>query len=198
MMKKLEFYVFPVTFIIGFLIYLLEYPFGAIITIFSLLGLSCLYFYFGFALFNKIPFRRIFKKESYQSISIWRIIGAIVTGFSISIVIVGVLFKIFRWPFANQLLIIGSFFLIITFIVSLIKHIKHKNASAFYKSVVLRVVFFGVGGILFLCLPDYTFLALKYKNHPDYIEAVKQLDKDPENIELIKEEQRAYEKMIRE
>ncbi len=195
-MKKLELYIFPVTFIIGFLIYFMDYPFGAIITILSLSGLSCLYFYFGFALFNKISFRRIFKKESYQSISTWRIIGSIATGISISIVLLGILYRIFRWPFGNEMLIIGVNFLNVVFIIGFIKIIKGKQP--FYKRLLTRVVTFGLLGYLFLSLPSYTFLALKYKNHPDYIEAVKRLDQDPENLELQKEEQIEYDKMIRE
>ena len=195
-MKRLELYIFPSILVIGILFYLLGYPFSSMITITSLFGLSCLYFYFGFALFNNISFRKIFKKESYKDISTWRIIGAICTGISVSIVLLGIMFKIFRWPFANQLLIIGVAFLNVIFVIGFVKIIKEKRL--FYKRLLVRVVFYGVLGYIFLFLSDYAFLALKYKNHPDYIEAVKQLDQDPDNLELRKKEQMEYDKMIRE
>ncbi|WP_378172989.1 hypothetical protein [Aquimarina sp. SS2-1] len=195
-MRKLELYIFPMVFLVGIALYFLGWPFGNELIIISLFGLSCLYFYFGFAIFNKLSLRRIFKKESYQGISAWRIVGAICTGISISIVLLGVLFKIFRWPFANQLLIIGVSFLNVIFLAGLYKILKEKRP--FYQRLMVRVVFYGISGYIFWFIPTYTFLELKYKNHPDYIEAVKRLDKDPENPELIKEELRAFDKMIRE
>jgi len=195
-MRKMELYIFPIIAIIGILIYFFDWPYGNELIILSLFGLSCLYFYFGFALFNTISFRRIFKKESYSNISALRIIGAIAAGFSISIVLLGVLFKIFRWPFGNQLLIIGVNFLNVVFIIGFVKIIKEQQP--FYKRLMTRVVLYAVLGYLFLFLPTYTFLELKYKNHPDYIEAVKKIHKDPENRELQKEAREAYDKMIRE
>jgi len=195
-MRRLELYVLPIVALVGLLIYFLDWPYGNELIIISLFGLSCLYFYFGFAIFNKISFRKIFKKESYKGISVWRIIGAICTGISISILLLGVMFKIFRWPFGNQLLIIGVNFLNVVFIIGFFKIIKEKRS--FYQRLMVRVVFFGLLGYLFIFLSDYTFLELKYKNHPDYIEAVKRLDQDPENLELRQEEERAYEEMIRE
>jgi len=193
-MRKLEFYFFPVVAIIGILIYFLDWPYGNELIILSLFGLSCLYFYFGFALFNNISFRGIFKKESYKNVSTWRIVGAIAAGFSISIVLLGVLFKIFRWPFGNQLLIIGVNFLSIVFLGSLFKVIKDKRP--FYQRVLVRIVFFGILGYFFLFLSDYAFLEIKYKNYPDYIEAIKQLDQDPENPELREKEEQEYQKML--
>ncbi|WP_405206968.1 GldL-related protein [Aquimarina sp. LLG6339-5] len=195
-MRKLELYILPITISIGFLIYLLDYPFGSTITIISLLGFSCLYFYFGFAIFNEVPFRKVFKKESYHGISIWRIIGAILTGVSISILLIGLLFKMFRWPFGKEMLIIGVNLLNVIFIIGFIKIIKEKRP--FYQRLLPRVIVFLLLGYLFLSLPSYAFLSLKYSDHPGYIEAVKQLDKDPENLELQKKEQIEYDKMIGE
>ncbi|SEM12548.1 hypothetical protein SAMN04487910_4192 [Aquimarina amphilecti] len=195
-MRKLELCIFPIVTVIGIFIYLLDWPFGNELIILSLFGLSCLYFYFGFALFNNVSFREIFKKESYKNVSTKRIIGAIAAGFSISIVLLGMLFRVFRWPFGNQLLIIGVNFLNIVFIIGFVKIIKENRT--FYKRLLIRVVFYAILGYVFLLLPSYAFLTLKYKNHPDYIEAVKQLDQDPENLELQKKEQIEYDKMIGE
>ncbi len=62
----------------------------------------------------------------------------------------------------------------------------------------IRVVFFGLLGYVFLFLSDYAFLELRYKNYPNYIDVVKRLDRDPENPGLQQEARKEYEKIMRE
>ncbi len=179
--------------VLGILFYVLNYSFGAMITIISLLTLSGLYFYFGFALFNDIQFREILKKDSYKDISTMRIFGGIGTGIAFSIILIGILFKILRWPFANQNLLIGGIMIFIILILSMIRFLKHKNGL--YREIFLRFLIYGPLCCVLLFLPNYAFLELKYRNYPNYIEAVKNLDSDPDNTDLQIEEQKEYDKI---
>lgn len=42
----------------------------------------------------------------------------------------------------------------------------------------------------YCCSLESIFLELKYSSHPDYIEALKKLDADPDNVILQMEEQK--------
>lgn len=89
--------------------------------------LSCLYFSFSFTLFNKIQFTDIFKKDSFTKISASKVIIAIGAGIALSIILIGILFKILRWPFSNQNLLIGGIMILIISIFSLVKFLKQKR-----------------------------------------------------------------------
>ncbi|WP_226294376.1 GldL-related protein [Aquimarina algicola] len=174
---------------LGFLMFILNYPFGSIILILSLLSLSSIYFFLGFWLFHHHRFGLIFNKKS----SFAKVIGRIATGIGISIVILGIMFKLFRWPFANQNLMIGLCFCTLIMILSLIMFIAKKDI--FYKTIAIRTVFYVLIGLLLLLLPSYTFIKIKYRDYPKYIEVVKKLEADPNNILLQQEEEKEYNKM---
>lgn len=108
------------------------------LTVLSFTFLSCLYFYFSFAIFNGIRFRDIFKKASYQGISALRIIGAIVTGIAISMAIVGMEFRIMRWPGASIMLMVGGLVLCLLTVTAIIKYFSSK--APFYLNILKRVV----------------------------------------------------------
>ena len=65
------------------------------------LVLSLIYLTLSFALLNNLRLRTIFKKTSYENIGILRIIGAIGTGFALSLICIYFLFKFMRWSFGN-------------------------------------------------------------------------------------------------
>ncbi|HOS16899.1 MAG TPA: hypothetical protein PKX15_07825, partial [Bacteroidales bacterium] len=60
-------------------------PGGNIMLLLSLSLLSLLYYGFGFALFNRIGFKQLVKKESYTGISMFMIIIAVITGIALSV-----------------------------------------------------------------------------------------------------------------
>ncbi len=65
----------------------------------------------------------------------------------------------------------------------------------FYKTIAIRTVFYVLIGLLLLLLPSYTFIKIKYRDYPKYIEVVKKLEADPNNILLQQEEEKEYNKM---
>src|SRR5690554_4892641 len=99
-MKKTEIIIGTLS-IIALGLNLLLIPGGGVLTVLTLSTLSTIYFYFSFALFNDIRFRKIFKKDSYENISRWRIIGAIGTGFALSATTAGLMCKFQSWPGAD-------------------------------------------------------------------------------------------------
>ncbi len=149
-MKKIEL-ILGVIAIIGIVLKLFHIPGGAALTILSLLTLSVFYYVFSFALFNGIRLRDIFKKEAYKETNIWRIIGAIVIGWDLSIVIIGGLFKLQSWPGGNLELLIGLVIAIIILIIAMIFYLKNK--AEYYKRIAIRIAIYGGLGLVLLLMP---------------------------------------------
>lgn len=180
-MKKAEITLI-ITAIIGVILSFIPVPGGNILTILSITFLACMYFYFGFALFNGIRFRDIFKKASYQGISALRIVVAIAVGMCISTALTGIEFRLMMWEGTAVMLLVGSFSVCLMTIVAVIKYATGK--SPFYLNILKRSVPYTLLAITFYMLPGYAILELKYRNHPEYVEAVKAVDADPSNEEL--------------
>ena len=147
--------------------------------------LSSLYFYCGFALFNNIRLRLIFKKDAYADVSTGRIIGGIALGLSLSFAVIGFLFKAQHWPGANSHLIISIFSGVVILIISFIKYFKSK--ANYYKNAIIKISISTSLSILMLLIPNLTFVKIKFRNHPKYIEVYERYEKDPSNIDLANE-----------
>lgn len=169
-------------------------PGGVAFTLLTLALLSSLYFYFSFALLNGIRFRKMFKKESYQGVSTLQIIGAIGTGFALSMLLVGIMFKLLRWPGASINLITGLLLTIIVTIVCVIRYFM--NTSVFCKRVLTRTAVAAVAGIILLMIPSQAIVHFKYRNYPAYLEAFDKYQEHPDDVELLRhmdEERRKVE-----
>jgi len=186
-MKKTEI-IFAAMALIGLLFKCLFWPFAGLLITIGLLGLSCFYFYFSFALFNNIPLKKILKKESYTAdISEkrdYRILIAVFWGTILSILLTGLLFYLMRWPFAFLLITAGIILSIPMLIISTIRFDKTK--STFYIRIFIRVAIIGGIALFFRLMPSTTWLEFQYRNHPKYIELLKDSWNDPDNIELQK------------
>ncbi len=186
--------------VLGLLIILLmgirlyySYPFSALLITLLTLLLSMMYSVLSFGLLNGIRFRNLFKKESFKGISTLRIIGTIFTGLILSIVMIGVLFKFQRWPFAYQNLIFGLSALLVVLSIVLVKLFSSKNK--FYTNNLLRLSIIGFFGMVLYCFPSEILLEMKNRNFPEYVEAEKKLMKDPENAVLQQNVREEREKM---
>jgi len=148
-MKKAEFILIIIS-IIALIMKLLEVPFGALLFLFSILLLSLIYYPMGFAFFNDIRLRNIFKKESYQGLKWTRILGAIVAGIVVSTLLIGVLFSVMHYPGAQYMLIEGVFSAVVVFIIAFVKNRKSK--SPYYSFILSRIGFTGIMGVLLLLM----------------------------------------------
>lgn len=194
-MKKAEIILGTVA-IVSLILNLLNVEGAGVLTVLSLSTVSTFYMYLSFALFNNIRLRKIFKKGSYKVISKMRIIGAILIGLALSITTVGLLFKFQSWPGASFNLGFGLFGLLVGLIVGLIKFQKTK--SDFYTKIFKRIAIYGGLGLILMALPRETWLEIRNRNHPEYIEAVKRAWADPDNQELWDKVDEEREKMNKE
>lgn len=120
---------------------------GGQLAMLSVMLLTVFYFLFSFALLNNIPVPKIFSRESYHGISVFRMIGAILTGFSLPTIILGILYKVLSWPGGLQLLLIGVIQCMMIGLIATIKLSTTKNK--FYKEVLWRAGLMTVAGVIF-------------------------------------------------
>jgi uncharacterized membrane protein len=156
-MKKLEIILITGA-IIGLLLMLFNTPLDSLIASVFFITLSCLYYFLGFALFNNIPARKIFKADSYKGIGTWRILIAIGTGLALSILTIGFMFSILSYPMAKTLLVVGIVLAAINIILALIKNAQEKDQ--FYRNIILRGFVSVIIAIIFLMLPGSLFETL--------------------------------------
>jgi len=153
-MKKLELIII-VGAAVGLLLALLNVPYHSVIVTFLFMALSFLYFYLGFALFNGIHLRKIFKAESYKGIGPWRIAIAIGTGIALSDLTVGFMLAINDYPMASSFLTFGLVFTSVMLLLTAVRNTKEKNQ--FYRSIILRCAVFIIIAIIFLLLSGHLF-----------------------------------------
>ncbi|MCK5847025.1 MAG: hypothetical protein KAG84_06275 [Bacteroidales bacterium] len=144
-MKRLE-KILGLLSLLSLIALIIEVPGGLLLSIVTMLFLSFIYYPFGFAFFNDILLRKIFKKDAYKGVSTWKIVGSIAVGISLSSALMGILFKINHWPGADFNLYVGLVTMLLILIISVYKYLNTK--SAFYLRIIKRVLIVGSIGIL--------------------------------------------------
>lgn len=148
---------------------LFHYPILDIAIILLAIIFSLIYFALSFALLNNVRLRKIFDRESYEGIGTLRIVGTVFTGFILSMIIIYSLFKFMRWPFANQGLLVGLISLIIPVIIVVVKLVLTK--SKYYSNLLVRLLIFGIVGVLFYFTSSEKIFELKKGNNAELVEA---------------------------
>lgn len=153
-MKKFEI-ILIIGAVIGFLMVLFNIPLNSVVVSLFFVVLGLLYFYLGFALFNGIRLRNIFKADSYNGLGTWRILLAVGTGMALSELTIGFMFTILNYPMAKSLIIFGIVLTVIMIILALIRNTKEKNQ--FYRYIILRCLVFVIIAVVLLLIPGQVF-----------------------------------------
>jgi hypothetical protein len=167
MLKRIEILLL-VSAVVAINLHLLLWSGAELISIIAFSGLALLYPFLSMALFI----------NDSQSISI----TSMIPGLTFSIVLVGMMFKLQMWPGFQANLVIGIIGLLILIIYSFT--LKDPNQKAGFKVLRKRAIPMVIIAIITLMLPKYTWLETKYSKYPVYIETVKQLDKNPDNLQI--------------
>ncbi|MEP2023037.1 MAG: hypothetical protein ABJH98_01935 [Reichenbachiella sp.] len=189
-MKKIEQVLF-ITFAIGLLGQIMLVPFSAEILALSLNFLAILYYVFTLPYFLGVPIKRMFKKSSYEGISKKRIIGTIFVGFGLSIVIIGIMFKLLILPGAVEMLTIGTRGILAASLVLLIKNFRNKKSALNHFSLVRMVLILIIGYTVYLT-PSNLIVQVFYRDNPEFVELFNEYYEHPENEELRIEVEEAF------
>lgn len=196
-MKKTEIILW-VVFAISILMKMFHIPGHGILMVLSSTILSLLYTYFGFALFNNIRFRNIFKKKSYKNISTRNITIAIISGIIFGLAMLGVLFKFQSYPGTAALLNPGAIGIILIFITGIIFYFILNKKEIFFKKLLIRTLLVGSISLFLFFVPDKNWYQWKYKEFPDYYEAILESKKHPDSLEIQNKLEEERLKMIDE
>lgn len=157
-------------------------PGHSTILTFSMLTLAFLYLAFSFLLFNNIRLRHIFKASAYAHINPWRIIGAVVAGIALSSTIAALLFVFEELPENGIMLLSAVLQLSLVTVTALVFLFRAKSRLVY--NVLKRALPIGVIPLLLLIAPANTWLYIKYRNCPNYVEALKAAEQHPESDAL--------------
>lgn len=167
-----------------FLLYLLG---GVGMSLFMMLSLSllgALYAYLGFAHLNGIRMAKVFKKESYSPVRFTDILIGILGGIGMAAIINSILFVIMLWPGREVLFISGSVFLGIALVMAFIFSGTHQLLK---ERLIKRIIIYMLLGGIFYVIPAGFWFSIRYRNNPEYVEAMIEHYNNPseENAEKL-------------
>lgn len=180
-MKRLERIVGLIA-VIGIVFKLLHFPGGSLLTVLSFAVLSLFYFLLGFLLFNGVRLRDVDRTDALKNIGTQQIILTVVLSIALSMVLIGVLFKIQLWPGGTLQLSLGLFVTAVTLAVALFFYLRTKRA--YYRRMFTRIAIIGGFGLLLFLTPRGTLIDIYFRDSPEYADLLKQVLADPENEEL--------------
>jgi hypothetical protein len=142
----------------------------------SMSSLGVIYIFGGMSGFQN-SLRSITSFENHKTAFIFKI-----SGYSMSILAMGILFYQLIWPGDRMMIIVGSLSCLIALIAVLFMQ-KEVNSEQ-RKSLFPRLLIWTILGVLFLFLPQKNWVAVKYKNHPSVVESFENMQNDPKNDSL--------------
>ena len=192
-MKKVEF-VLNAAISLGIALIISGTPGGVVLLILAIGILSIIYFGLGFLFCFDFSFRKLLANNSKQTFSTLKIFGGIATGLSLSIILVGILFRILNYPGATVMLLVGVISLSALTIIAIFK--KTKKSDRFYSTILYRAALYGIISLVILVIPTNTWLTWQYPNYPGYVKALIELRENPNDKEAQKKVEEERQKMF--
>lgn len=165
-----------VVFVVAVLLMLFHVPGEGIITVISLSTLSMLYFPGAFYFFSDKDIKR-------QNLGL-----SIVSGLLLSLIPLGILFKIMHWPGGEMYLLLGSVSApIILAFVYILKTKAADELTTYYKNMVQRTSVLAVLALTFYLIPSETLIKINYWDDPELARLKTLHYTNPENEEYKKQ-----------
>jgi hypothetical protein len=180
-MKKVEI-ILGVSSVIAIAVNLIFAKSSNVFLVLLLSSTAVFYMYVSFVHFNNIKLNCTLQKNDSTGISLLRMAGTLMIGFSLSATTVGMAFVFLAWPEANFTLGVGLLGLLFGLAIGLAK--QSITQSNFYKFLFKRVALYGFLGLILLLLPKEIWLEIKYRNHPTYIQTIKKVRAEPTKSEI--------------
>jgi hypothetical protein len=132
-----------IVFIAGLILKILHLPGSGLILILSLVTLGIIYFPSAFYFFCD-------KSIKNQNLAL-----SVISGFFFSLIPIGILFKLLKWPGEGKLyLLIGAMALPVIFIVTILLRNKSlENLKVYYKNMLIRTAILAILTVVFFLLP---------------------------------------------
>ncbi len=166
---------------------------GNFVVIRALFFLALFYLFFSVFIFTKIEFLN-FKLIDKQLATSSRIPISAGIGVLLFFSVITILFRHFLWPGTVLFEIMICGLIVIALIFSTVKYFLGKDF--FYVRIIKYLLIYGFVNLIMFSLPRFFWVEIKYRNHPDYIEAYKaKMTHDRDSI-LDKKAKIEYDKMV--
>jgi hypothetical protein len=160
------------SFIVGLVFKFMHIPGFSILLIISLMGLGILYFPSAIYFFSDKTIKK-------QNIAL-----SVVSGFFLSIIPIGILFKIFYWPGGQLYMIVGSIAAPILLVVTYyLKTKASEDLRNYYKNMITRIMVLTFFAILFCVVSTTTLVNIQYRDNPEEARVKSQYFSNPKNGE---------------
>lgn len=160
-MKKTEL-ILSIVSIVSIALYLCDIPGGGFFTTIFIFTLASFYLIFSFVLFNGIHLKHIFRKSAYQDSSWRKIVFAIITGYALFTLLIGIMFRIQYWAGASMILQLSILQSIPVVAFALIRYIS--TTSAFCSKIVIRLIIPILIGVFLMMMPSSFMIGIKYRD----------------------------------
>ena len=194
-------------FLIGLTMKFFFLPFAGLVLTLACGMLALLYFMSGLTLFSNISFKDAFKrmfassnKDTFkfgqnEGLSPIQIFVSKLLAWGLSLLVLGILFKIQHFPNSGIMLILGFGTSLLCMVYYYIFYIQTKEKR--YISILSRAVVICIIGFFTIFSPATLIIKkLQYRNHPQYIEAYENFLKDTENVELMRKVTIEHQRVI--
>ncbi|MCL2413984.1 MAG: hypothetical protein FWC94_01865 [Bacteroidales bacterium] len=151
---------FGIIALIGLFFLLMDFPGGYILLIKSLSGLAFLYFPFGFYFLCDKNIKR------------QNLILSVLSGWwGLSVVPLGILFKLMHWPGGQNMLFIGVISApILLIVIFLLKRKAKEELTTYYRNMFIRTSIWVVLAIFFCFTPNTTLWKIQHRNDPELLD----------------------------
>lgn len=131
-----------IIFLLALILKVTDTPGGNLFSIITLMPLSLLYFPFGFYFLSD-------KKVDNTTIAF-----SVISGFLLSTLVIGDLFKLMNWSGATLILVIGLISCLPIAVISYLRYSQPKNLEhvTYYKNIFIRVLVFTILGLILFIL----------------------------------------------
>lgn len=167
-------------FIVAIILRLFNIPGHGLLTVLTLGVLGVLYFPVGFYFFCDKQIKR-------QNIAL-----SIVSGFFLSYVPIGILFKLQHYPGQKIMMIVGLIsgltFLIVTYF--LLRRTS-EDLRTYYKNMFLRTLVLAITVTFFAFFPTKVITQIQYRDDPQRVILLNKIEDDPDNMQY-REDLREY------
>ena len=110
--------------------------------------------------------------------------GAVATGFCLSELVIGILYKFQCWPGAGPMMIAALVPTLVILIISIVKYATKK--TDYYKRILIRGVALEIITLVLFFTPTINLIKIQFRNHPGYVQAFIDYNNNPTNPELDK------------
>jgi len=149
----------------------------------TLVFLAIYYMWFGFFLFSRVALRDLATPKSRSQVSAFMVISSMLMGIIYSIASIAIVYGVFFYGGMNFMLSVAFFLIVVATGLTLFYHWLNQADRPLLFQYYKRSAILGLFCLSLLITPVDTRLQVLFHNHPEFIEAFKEVRSQPDSDE---------------